>query len=98
VPAQSSPAFSVDSANEKTTLVYVCAKPSDVIGPPLTGGMTFMMLRERSGLMTSQLCPRSCDFRILLPATYSRLGSCGENTIGYVQLNRYLWSLTLCEL
>src|SRR5579862_686156 len=55
VPAHNSPATSGDSASANTTLVNVCANPSDVIGPPLTGGTTLMMFRVRSGLMTSHV-------------------------------------------
>src|SRR5260370_17398835 len=46
--------------------------------------------RVRSPLTASQLVPPSLVFSKNCVPRYSRCGSCGEKTIGMVQLNRYL--------
>ena len=46
--------------------------------------------RVRSSLTVSQLVPPSLVFSKNCVPRYSRCGSCGEKTIGMVQLNRYL--------
>ena len=51
------------------TLVKVCPNPKELIGPPLTGGITLVSFFVRSGLMISQLCPRSVDRKTTFPAT-----------------------------
>src|SRR4051812_40957496 len=85
-PDISTPCRCADTINENTVAYISAPAVSIVSGPetPNVSGSAYV----RSGLIVSQLCPSSVVRKTLLPAVYSTLLSCGENTIGYVHWKR----------
>src|SRR5215467_7913340 len=78
VPTQITPSFTADGAIVRTVPRRFLVSFSSA------------RMRVRSGLISSQLVPALLVFIKNCVPRYSRCGSCGEQTMGIVQLKRYL--------